>query len=838
MGVLAAMQPRVDQWKVAPQGQADDRDDVKPSWLEGVAASFRTGQDLNAWHQAERVADGYTSLVQDLARSTGKDPSAYLAKSSFEYAGLHNPFTQSAPAQAVYDADAVWADVAALRQRDPNALKGLTAKDQQAFEQDILSRHGRFRVDAQTVAKSGLSANLIGGAGAAFTDPLNVVFGGAGGGIVGRAGSLAKGVLLDSLLNAGLEVAQTRGNIDARARLGQKSEPGDIARDIGAAALMGGGMHLGIAGLNAGARAAYDSLPLGYRAASALNHADLPAMSDTDLLSTFNGHVPEIHRTPDEQAAVHVLTRAADVQAASPYVDTYAGQAMHQQRLQLATQRLLTGTARQAIMARGVDSEIVSFFVGKGMRPEDARGIAAGIAAESGSNPRAVNPSSGALGLGQHLGARKAALIARFGENPTKAQQLEFLWEELNGGDAGGKHVLAARGEAAVLDAYIRKFMRPKAGAETDGDLARGMAALGRPDERMGGGAIEGAADGIDGETSAANRALSDLDAEAVRAGDALDGVMAPRVHEAIEAPHPSEDLPPLRADRFETPEAHRAAQAQANADALGIDNPTTHPVSEGVVGYTTSKGSIYDVHEDGTTTRNKAARSDAGHEGDSGLKDRSAKTVYVDSPEAAASLSAAGLQGLGSKGARVIIRDGKASLLTWNDAEGKWGVAPSGKDVPISNVPAIGKSPLELWKRADDVNGHEAYRGMHAGNEITEIRQAPNAADNQGAKLDAEGRSPIAGADSGLENADFARNDVSSDLASPAAEKLSDPVGAGAREQLDGLTHDLRGQIEAGALEGLTFITGEDGVARSASEILTTLEADRAALDALKGCL
>jgi hypothetical protein len=34
-----------------------------------------------------------------------------------------------------------------------------------------------------------------------------------------------------------------------------------------------------------------------------------------------------------------------------------------------------------------------------------------------------------------------------------------------------------------VLDAYIRKFMRPAAGAETLGDLERGMAALGRKGE-------------------------------------------------------------------------------------------------------------------------------------------------------------------------------------------------------------------------------------------------------------------------------------------------------------------------------------------------------------------
>jgi hypothetical protein len=32
-----------------------------------------------------------------------------------------------------------------------------------------------------------------------------------------------------------------------------------------------------------------------------------------------------------------------------------------------------------------------------------------------------------------------------------------------------------------------------------------------------------------------------------------------------------------------------------------------------------------------------------------------------------------------------------------------------------------VGMAPLELWQPRDDVPGHEAYGGMHAGNAITE---------------------------------------------------------------------------------------------------------------------
>lgn len=128
----------------------------------------------------------------------------------------------------------------------------------------------------------------------------------------------------------------------------------------------------------------------------------------------------------------------------------------------------------------GVNSAIVEGLKKRGFSEGQALGIAAGIHAESASNPNAKNPTSGAMGLGQWLGPRKDAIRKRFGDNPTLDQQLDFLADELRGGDAGGKYVLAQNDPAKVLDAYVRKFMRPAAGAETDGDIARGMAALGQ----------------------------------------------------------------------------------------------------------------------------------------------------------------------------------------------------------------------------------------------------------------------------------------------------------------------------------------------------------------------
>lgn len=123
--------------------------------------------------------------------------------------------------------------------------------------------------------------------------------------------------------------------------------------------------------------------------------------------------------------------------------------------------------------------DVVAGLVRRGIPEHVARGAAAGTVAESSNDHTIVNPTSGALGLGQWLGPRKAELIKRYGANPTREQQIDFLAWELKGGDFGGKDVLAAKDEASALHAYITKFMRPKAGAETTGDLERGMAALG-----------------------------------------------------------------------------------------------------------------------------------------------------------------------------------------------------------------------------------------------------------------------------------------------------------------------------------------------------------------------
>jgi hypothetical protein len=133
-------------------------------------------------------------------------------------------------------------------------------------------------------------------------------------------------------------------------------------------------------------------------------------------------------------------------------------------------------------------NEIAGYFKGKGYPDAQARGIAAGVLAESQGNPTAFNPKGGgegAYGIGQWRGPRLKKLRERYGRAPTMAQQLEFLHWELQGGDVGGASVRRSTTEQEALRNYIGSsgpnafgFMRPAPGAEVEGDLRRGQAAL------------------------------------------------------------------------------------------------------------------------------------------------------------------------------------------------------------------------------------------------------------------------------------------------------------------------------------------------------------------------
>lgn len=90
--------------------------------------------------------------------------------------------------------------------------------------------------------------------------------------------------------------------------------------------------------------------------------------------------------------------------------------------------RVLGGNNRSDSFAQ----QVLGFFMNKGLTENQSRGILGNLMQESRGNHTITNKTSGAFGLAQWLGPRKQRLIAKYGNNPTMEQQLNFIWEELN----------------------------------------------------------------------------------------------------------------------------------------------------------------------------------------------------------------------------------------------------------------------------------------------------------------------------------------------------------------------------------------------------------------------
>lgn len=108
-------------------------------------------------------------------------------------------------------------------------------------------------------------------------------------------------------------------------------------------------------------------------------------------------------------------------------------------------------------------SQIVNFFMNKGLTKNQAKGIYGNIMQESGGKHNIVSRDGhNSYGLAQWTGTRKARLFSKYGTNPTVNQQLEYLWDELNSTEKSALNAL--RNTSTVEDAtkvFMQKFERP-----------------------------------------------------------------------------------------------------------------------------------------------------------------------------------------------------------------------------------------------------------------------------------------------------------------------------------------------------------------------------------------
>jgi len=304
-----------------------------PSFLEGVGASInRTVDDISAFQEV-RLHKAYNELEDTLVT---------LGNSREKY---RSPFWRRIMGDGsdLYDKDAMWADIAAARVRDPKAFSGLPA-DRTAFEQYVLNREGRSQKDAVTASRAGLPAQLTGGIIGGFADPLNLATLPIGGGGKTVIQTMAR----EGVLNALVEAAQQPILARNMERRGEELTIGQAAANVGMAgiggAALGGALHVAPAAREAVLGQIYARLPESVRSRFG-RIEDVPDAALADLLEETLGRD---NLTPDEMSALHVMRREDEIAATNPFVRNGAGIEAHVANMRAAMERILSDVPSSA----------------------------------------------------------------------------------------------------------------------------------------------------------------------------------------------------------------------------------------------------------------------------------------------------------------------------------------------------------------------------------------------------------------------------------------------------------------------------------------------------------
>jgi hypothetical protein len=86
-----------------------------------------------------------------------------------------------------------------------------------------------------------------------------------------------------------------------------------------------------------------------------------------------------------------------------------------------------------------------------------------------------------------------------------------------------------------------------------------------------------------------------------------------------------------------------------------------------------------------------------------------------------------------------------------------------------------------------------------------------------------------------------IALEEPTAELSSPSLARFADPDGEAAKAQTESLEHDVRmdaAEETSGAADQQTYRLSEEGPEQTLEQILAEIDADEAAVDALRGCL
>jgi hypothetical protein len=318
--VLEPLEDAVGRLDPAPW-TAGASDTLAEAWTVAWRAARNT--DLTTSRQ-RLFANAYDPIVADLRARGFRD--------------VQNPYRgrpwlpDVAPEQQQAAAEArVWMAIRRARLRDGTALATLP-RDQQAFTEQVRAAARASLDDAADPARSAMGfwtqATAFTAAMAAdMTDPLNLALSVLP---LGAARSIASAAVREGAVNAGAEALSLPEVAAWRAELGAPLSAAEMAGQVAGAAAFGAVVGGGVKALEQGVGALRRRLA-----------GRAPALSDQTLATAARAVTPE--PSPELEAALAVLEEDARLQAQTPFVrDDPEADAEHRARLDQATAQLLT----------------------------------------------------------------------------------------------------------------------------------------------------------------------------------------------------------------------------------------------------------------------------------------------------------------------------------------------------------------------------------------------------------------------------------------------------------------------------------------------------------------